>query len=147
MLNLSQLDTSQAAEDGVAVHLRHPKTNTPLGVRIFVAGVDSETYRSQIRRQQNRRMEQARRSRGQLSISAEELETDALDLLVACTKGWEADIEEHGERKTVPFIPMSDGLLPFSPENVRKVYASPGFAWLREQVDAEMGDRGNFLPK
>lgn len=146
MLNLSQLDTSQTAENGVAVELRHPKTNAPLGMRIFVAGVDSETYRSQIRRQQNRRMEQARRSRG-LNISAEELENDALDLLVACTKGWEADIEEHGEKKTVPALPMSDGLLPFSPENVRKVYASPGLAWLREQVDTDMGDRGNFLPK
>ena len=147
MLNLSQLDTSQAAEDGVAVHLRHPKTNTPLGVRIFVAGVDSETYRSQIRRQQNRRMEQARRSRG-LNISAEELENDALDLLVACTKGWEADIEEHGEKKTVPAIPFGErGLLDCTPENVRAIYANPGFSWLREQVDAEIGDRSNFLGK
>jgi len=148
MLDLTQLDTSKTAETGVAVALRHPVTHVPLGVRIQVAGVDSDTYRSHIRRQQNRRMEQAKRSRGQISISAEELENDALDLLVACTKGWESDIEEHGEKKTVSAIPCGEqGLLPCTPENVRKVYANPGFAWLREQVDAEIGDRSNFLGK
>lgn len=148
MFDLANLDTSKTAETGVAVTLRHPVTHVPLGARIFVAGVDSDTYRSQLRKQQNRRMEQARRNRGQLSVSAEELENDALDLLVGCTKGWESDIEEHGEKKTVAAIPFgAEGLLPCTPENVRKIYSHPGFAWLREQVDAEIGDRANFLAK
>lgn len=147
-MDLMNLDLSKGAEAGAAVELRHPVSREPLGVRVFVVGTDSETYRSQIRRQQNRRMEQARRSRGALNISAEELENDALDLLVACTKGWESDIEEHGEKKTVAAIPFgSEGLLPCTPENVRRIYSHPGFAWLREQVDAEIGDRSNFLQK
>jgi len=147
MFDLSQLDTGNAAETGVAVALLHPKTNVPLGIRIRVCGVDSEIYRSQVRKQQNRRTEAARRARGRVTVSAEELESDALGILVACTLGWESDVKEGDGIKTVPGLPVGGELLEFTPENVRKIYANPGYGWLREQVDAEIGDRANFLPK
>lgn len=147
MLDLSQLDTSKSADAGVAVEILHPVTRVPLGVRILVFGTDSEIYRSHLRRRQNRTMERAKRGRGQ-AVTAEELENESTDLLVACTKGWESDVVENDEKKTVAAIPFgAEGLLPSTPENVRRIYAHPGFRWLREQVDAEIGDRANFLDK
>lgn len=151
MLDLSQLDTSKSADAGVAVEILHPVTRVPLGVRILVFGTDSEIYRSHLRRRQNRTMERAKRGRGQ-AVTAEELENESTDLLVACTKGWEADVVEgDGEEKTVTTVAAipfgAEGLLPCTPENVRRIYAHPGFRWLREQVDAEIGDRANFLAR
>lgn len=134
---LAELSTTKTAEQGVPVEIVHPKTNLPLGITIVVCGTDSETYKKIQRKQLNRRMERTARSRNRhLQMTAEELEAEALDLLVACTRFW-----KQGDRSEIEFAPGE--WLPCTPENVRKVYEE--LPWLKEQIDQEIGDRSNFL--
>lgn len=134
---LAELSTKTTAETGVPIEIIHPKTNLPLGITIVVCGSDSETFKKMQRKQLNRRMERSARNRGrQLQLTAEELEAESLDLLVACTKSW----NEKG-RPELEFNPGE--LLPCTPENVRRLYEE--LPWLKEQIDQEIGDRSNFL--
>jgi len=135
---LAELSPKAAAEAGVAVSIRHPKTNLPLDITITVCGTDSETFKNIQRKQLNRRMERAQRSRNnKVNVTAEESEAEGLDLLVACTKAWAT-----GERPEIEF--NADEWLPCTPENVRRIYEE--LPWMKEQVDQEIGDRANFLP-
>lgn len=134
---LLKLSTKQAAESGVTIDIRHPKTNLPLGIQITVCGSDSETCKRIQRKQINRRLELSARSRNnKVAMTAEEIEAEALDILVSCTKGWNT-----GDRKEIELA--DDEWLPCTPENVRRVYEE--LPWLREQIDQEIGDRSNFL--
>ena len=72
-----------------------------------------------------------------MTMTAEEIETEALDVLVACTKAWHT-----GDK---PELEMIEGeWLACTPENVRRVYEE--LTWMKEQIDQEIGDRNNFLP-
>lgn len=104
---------------------------------VTVCGTDSDTYKKIQRKQLNRRLEISQRSRNnKVNMTAEEIESESLDMLVACTKAWHT-----GER---PELEMNPGeWLPCTPDNVRLVYDA--LPWLKEQIDQEMGDRSNFL--
>ncbi len=130
---LMDLSTSETAE----VEILHPKTNVPLGITITLYGKDSETFKRIQRKQLNRRLEQTQKARNkQLSMTAEELELEQLDVLVSCTKSWCT-----GSR---PEIELNEGeWLPCTPDNVRKIYTA--LPWIKEQADQEIGDRSNFL--
>jgi hypothetical protein len=108
-----------------------------MGITIVVCGTDSETYKKIQRKQLNRRMERSARNRNrQLQLTAEELEAENLDVLVACTKSW----SENGS----PTIEFNRGeLLPCTPENVRRLYEE--YPWMKDQIDQAIGDRANFL--
>lgn len=137
-MSLAELSPKSNSEAGVAVTIRHPKTNLPLGITITVCGTDSETYKRIQRKQLNRRLELSQRSRNkQLAMTAEEIEAESMDVMVACTKAWAT-----GERPEIEFNP--DEWLACTPENVRRVYED--LPWMKEQVDQEIGDRANFLP-
>ena len=137
-MSLSDLSPKATAEAGAAITIRHPKTNLPLGITITVCGTDSETYKKIQRKQLNRRLELSQRSRNkQLAMTAEEIEAESMDVIVACTRSWAT-----GERPEIEF--NTDEWLPCTPENVRRVYEA--LPWMKEQVDQEIGDRANFLP-
>lgn len=137
-MSLAKLNTAVAAEQGAAVEILHPTTNLPLGITFYVRGTDSAAFRDITRKQQNRRMEASKKSRTARSLTSEELDAESIEVLVACTAGW----EEGGRNE----IELSDGeFVCCTPDNVRRVYSDPGFSWLREQVDREVGDRSNFL--
>lgn len=124
-MDLKTLDIASPANEGVWMELEHPVTGEPLGIKIKLAGVDSDYYKKEIRRQQNKRLK-----KGIRNIKAEELENEAIELLVACTLAWE-NVEYNGEA------------LECKPENVRKIYKE--FPWIREQVDSFINDRANFV--
>jgi len=124
-MDLAKLDTLSPANEGVWMELEHPVTGEPLGIKIKVAGVDSDYYRKEMRRQQNKRLK-----KGIRTISAEELENEVIELLVACTLDWEG-IEYEGK------------VLECNKENARMIYKK--FPWIREQVDNFINDRANFL--
>lgn len=131
-IDLDHFDTRAGAEAGIEFTPVHPKTGEPLSaVKIRLLGADSDAYRDLQMQMQRRAAERMARTR-KLSITPEEIEAQALDLLVAVTQGW-SGITEGG-------TPVE-----FSPENVRKVYTRA--TWLREQVDAAVQDRANFLPR
>ena len=132
----ASLSHKAAAEAGFPVAVRHPKTNRPLGTTIVVCGADSDTHKKIIRKQLNRRMELSSRNRNKLTMTAEELETESMDVVVACTKSWAT-----GER---PELEMNEGeWLPCTPDNARRVYEE--LPWLKEQIELEISDRNNFL--
>lgn len=137
-MSLAALSPKKTAEAGVPVEIRHPKTNLPLGITITVCGTDSDTYKKIQRKQLNRRLELSQRSRNnKLTLTAEELEAESLDVLVACIKSW--------SQENRPEIEFADGeWLPCTPENIRRVLEE--LPWLKEQIDQEIGDRSNFLP-
>jgi hypothetical protein len=147
-MSLAALNTKETADQGIDVEILHPKTNIPIGIVVTVLGTDSEAFRAITRKQQNRRTENMRNRRGSSTLTAEELEAENLNTLTACTKAWcTVEQDDNGvETNRRDEIEVTDGeWLKCTPENVKRVYADAGFAWLREQIDREIGDRTNFL--
>lgn len=98
---------------------------------ITVHGPYSKKYKAIAHAQQNRRLQKAQRTGGKLNLSAEEIEGAALELLIKCVDGW--NITLGGEQ-------------PDCTENkVREVFTD--LPWVREQVDAALGDAQAFLGK
>lgn len=98
---------------------------------ITVHGPYSKKYKSIAHAQQNRRLQKAQRTGGKLNLSAEEIESSALDLLVKCVDGW--NITLGGEKPAC------------TEAKVREVFVD--LPWVREQVDAALGDAQAFLGK
>ena len=112
----------------------HPGTRQPLrqadGAEAWIDlhSIDSAAARKTIRAQQDRRL-RMRAARA----TAEELDADAVELLAALTAAWSLCSLE-GEAIDVPC----------NAANAQELYAMPALAWLREQVDSFVADRGNF---
>lgn len=131
LVDLSNLDTNKASEVGAVLEVLHPTANTPLGIKITLAGVDSDLYRRTINKNVNKRVQRMKPGQS-LPFTAEEQEESSLELLAICTLGWE-NVVVDGEA------------IPHSKENAKELYAR--FPWIREQVDMFIGDRANFLRK
>ncbi|MHB2205071.1 hypothetical protein [Methylobacterium sp. CM6257] len=134
-MDLSNLDTTATAEAGATMEVVHPATGAPLTqdggavVSITLAGQDSERYRKADRRIANKRLQAS--SNGQrVKLTAEGIESDNLERLVACTIAWNG-IGWGGADKEC------------TPENAREAYKR--LPWLREQAEAFTADRANFL--
>lgn len=122
--------TLAPVSDTTDVTIYDPRTRKDTDVVITVYGRDSKIYRDTIRTQVNRRTRQVGRRISSVTISAEEMEEEALILLVKCTKDWRGVVMDGKE-------------LPFSPENARMLYEKVPV--IREQVDEAIGDRNLFL--
>jgi len=124
-----------AIDDVATVYLYHPLTDEMLmddegnPMWISVYGMDSSRYRQVTHEQQNRRIQTAQRSGGKPSLTAEQLESASMDLLVKCTADWNLFVNnekpECNEKKA------------------RELYTE--FPWIKDQVDMFMHDRKNFL--
>lgn len=113
----------------------HPFTGQPLrapdGTEAYIDlySGDSEIARRHSRTVQQRRIDMRRGGK----VTVEEIEAETVELLAALTAGW--------------MLVGLDGQpieIPYSEQNARDLYAEPGLAWLREQVNAFAGDRANF---
>lgn len=128
------LDTLALNTDSVLVHLRHPVTEELLyadaekkkPVGIYVYGTASEKYRSAITAMQNRQLR-----RGKKQVTAEVMKEEAVELLVAVT--------DRAENLTYQGKGLDNA------PALRALYSDPKFSWVREQVDAAVGDTANFL--
>jgi hypothetical protein len=98
---------------------------------ITVYGPYSKKYKTISHAQQNRRLMKAQRTGGKLNLTAEEIEASALDLMVKCVSGW--NITLGGEQPDC------------TEAKVREVFEA--LPWVREQVDAALGDAQAFLDK
>jgi hypothetical protein len=127
--DLSSLEVVEGAE----MTVMHPVEDIPLDgsdgkpVVFKVVGIDSEQYRAAQRSAQNRRLSKKTR----MKITAEQLEHEVLESIVACTVGWSNNFEVDG------------AAMKFSAENAKTLYQR--FPWLREQVQDFIEDRANFL--
>ena len=129
-LDLDVLDFAGSAKDGARLDLRHPITNAPTGAWLQLLGTDSDTYRAAQRAVQRDRLKQIARTR-RVAVSPEEMESEALQLLVVATIGMGG-------------VVVKGQLLTYSADTVRDLYKR--HHWIREQADEFINDRANFLP-
>lgn len=129
VFDLVKLAPSKSSE-GAVLTLVNPVNNTPIeGVTITLMGADSKEYQALRRKLQNARLRNVT-SRGKMRVTSEEIEDEALQLIVAATKGWTGVVIEGVEQ-------------PFTMENAKSLFTR--FPWIREQVDEFINDRANFL--
>jgi hypothetical protein len=130
MFNLDSL----ALKDTFQLQLKHPVTDEllwadkdqTLPVAVMIYGTSSKQYRNALTAMQNRSLK-----RGKKPLTAEQMRDEGVSLLVACSdsalnfkyKGAEVD----------------------TPEAFDSLYKDPQFSWLKDQVDAALGDVANFL--
>lgn len=98
---------------------------------ITLYGPDSTQLKSAQRSFMDKALKNGTR-RKKLNMSAEQIEAQSLDILVAATADWEN-------------IAFGDEELDCTPANVRKVYTQVPF--IREQVEEFINERSNFLGK
>jgi hypothetical protein len=133
-MDLSTFSTEKLSEEGAVLYVVDPRTEEPFadGTSITLSGVDGAKYRDFQHRIQNRRYKSIGRGKTKIDLDAAELEQEGLELLAACTLSWTG-------------IDWDGAPLPCTPDNAKMLYTKSG--WLREQVDAFIGNRQNFFPK
>ena len=124
--DLAKLDTAKVAEEGAELFVAHPTTGEDLGITITLIGTDSKTFRDISKSRATASLKKKTRE-----IDLDQNESDAVELLAKCTKGW-TGITENGKE------------VAFSYDNAVQLYTK--YLWLREQIDRFMADRANFLP-
>ena len=124
--DLATLDTSKVAEEGAELLVAHPTTGEDLGIKITLIGTDSKTFRDISKSRATASLKKKTRE-----IDLDQNESDAVELLAKCTKGW-TGITENGKD------------IPFGHENAVELYTK--YLWMRDQVDRFIVDRSNFLP-
>jgi hypothetical protein len=139
-MDLVQLDTVAACNKGAVMPVRSPKNGAilmdesvtpPAPVAITLRGRDSTEFQRLQREQRQKNIDMATK-RGVRDAVTEIVENEqrAMDVYVACTVNW-SGFDWEGKS------------LPCTPENARMIYTR--LPWLREQVDAFINDRANFL--
>ena len=129
--DLSQL----AAKDTTTLHLKHPKTHIEMyadeaktqPIEIELYGTGSKVSRNAILALQNKRA-----ARGKAQVSAEQIEAEWVDVLVACTK-------------SIKNLDLEPGKPLDNPVAYKELYLNPQLEWVQEQVNATRGDVANFL--
>lgn len=130
--DLSDLDTTAAADAGADMEVRHPTTGEVLRhadgrpFLITVFGRDSEKFIQLVRSQGDRRIASQMRSKAPIPMAV--LEKDEIELLVSLTMKWD--------------IILSGQSVKSEANEYRRVYTK--YRWLKEQVDEFVGNRGNF---
>lgn len=123
-------------KDTFKLSLRHPVSDEVLledgdetkPVTISLYGTASKEYRDAITAMQNRSIK-----RGKKHASAAVIQEEGVELLVAIS-----DTSEYLEY---------NGAEVKTPAQFRKLYTDASYSWVREQVDASVGDVANFLAK
>lgn len=130
---LSDYDPVALAEAGAVLELAD-EHGRPTGAKITLKGADSDTYQDAARDQQRKRSAAMTKNRrfGFKMPTPEELEADAIDLLAIATQSWDGI-------QSAPGVSM-----PCTVENARALYRKRPD--IREQADAFVNERLNFLP-
>ena len=126
LIDLTEFDKS-VSDRGAVLHIHRPDDEDKLlGPTITLAGIDSDVYRKTQTRLARKRVEQMARGK---KITDDSFDDD-LELLCACTIGWEG-IGLDGEE------------LICTPENKKKLYQR--LPWLRDQAARFLGDRSKYF--
>jgi len=122
------MDISSIAPKSRTVDITHPVTGEPVGIKFVLLPDSDEKVKKAKRVIQNRQLQSRK-----LNITAEQLEANSLDLLVAAIDSWEwtGDAEFRGEKPE------------FTAANVRTVLRDVD--WIRKQVDRELGNEEAFF--
>lgn len=118
----------QSLADSAWLKILNPKDNSETGIRLHLAGPDSDLYRRAEAAARNKSLARQVKTK----LTAEMVDEQVLEHLLAVTVGWEGLI--YGAKP-----------LEFNPDNVRMIYTEPPLRFIREQVEAFVGDRQNFF--
>lgn len=134
-ISLSKFDTKTACDQGAEIELRDPKTNSATGVFINIVGKDAQEFRDYTRMKTNERLRKEamaqRRGKDIDARTVESIESENIELLVTCTKGWRGMIDDNGVE------------VPFSVQNAISLYKD--YPSVYEQINEAIGDISNFL--
>lgn len=131
------LNKAPTFTDTYVLHLKDVITGEPLfedeaqevPVTVTLYGKSSMRYRNAVNAMQNREL---RRRAKKETATAEQMQKESTDLLVACSAT--STLELDGE--------VVDNKAAFE-----KLYTNTELSWIRDQVDAALGDDANFLVK
>ena len=135
-MDLGAFDIASKANEGVDLELRGPngeRLHGDDGMSIVWTCLtsDSKTYQRLQHQQTTNRLNKRVSRGGRLKITGEELEQDAIDIMVACVRKWSGNWEYNGQK------------LECNPINVRTILEKE--LWIREQIDEFINDRSNLL--
>jgi hypothetical protein len=136
MMDLSKFNLEAYAEKGADMELLDPIENEVLtqdngdAVTIKLLGTDSKAYKNKNKSYQRARIAKMAKSRSK-AVDYTVSDKDACDMLAACTVGWSG-------------IVVDKEVIEFSEGAAQDLYMN--YDWIREQVDAFVGDRANFFP-
>lgn len=143
--NLAELNTAELCEAVHELELLHPVTNDPTGLFIAHKGRDAKDVLAVSRKQGNamlaRDFKAKRQGKDEAPITIEEGTATTVEIAVAATVGWFTK-DEKGNK--VDGLPFGETRLMFTPEEARRLYNDPGFAWALRQLNEAAGDLGNF---
>lgn len=111
------------AMETTKVEVLHPVTKKPTGMSVTLAGPAADAYQSAKLRLVQENMGEA---------NAEKIGQKMVELLAACVVGWEGFVE-HGQA------------LACTPENVLRLLTTRGYYWLKDQLEAALGDVARFI--
>jgi hypothetical protein len=115
--------------DRADIRIKSPDTLALTSLVVTLAG-PQHPDRKRITLARMRRMRQAFSKTGKMPTQEpEDDESEAVDLLVACTLGW------------------TGAPVPFSPTEARRLYTDPKRQWLREQLQAALDERERFTQR
>lgn len=118
---------SESSLDSNWITITDPRSGVNTDIRIRVNSPDSKEYQKLVHKLSNDRLKQMSK-RG--SITSEQVEQENIELLASNTLEWEG-------------LTSGGQAIPFSHQAAVDLYTR--FKWLREQVDAFLGDRKNFF--
>lgn len=135
--DFASVDTKTLSEKGVPITIRRLDGQPLLDrdgkeVTITLLGPDSAKYRALTRENVRKRLE--RRAQGAVPLTVEEVdevENDSIEILAVCTASWSGVNTPQGEA------------IECTVDNARKLYLN--YPVIREQVDAFIGNRANFI--
>ena len=116
------MDISEIAPQARAFDILHPGNGEPIGLKVTLLPMTDEKVESARRKIQNRRL-----SSRSTKVTADQLDTEGLELLCASVGGWEwvGEATFKGEQPEC------------TPENVRRVLKEA--KWIKDQIDREAG--------
>lgn len=119
--------------DSAVIPVLDPETKVPTGATITLAGPEHEKAKA-LGFAEDRRLRKSIEKTGKLVFDDPEVEAGrVVDLLVACTLGWDGFAGDDG-------LPLA-----FTAENVRAAYV--GVPWLRKQMLDARRDTANFIKR
>jgi len=131
-LDALAVDVSNA----VPITILHPKTRQPLrdaaGKEAFISVVSLDS--PEVQKVQKAALNKRLKMRGRVTMTADELEAERAEALVAATKGW--------------YLVGLDGSplnAPLNDTTARTIYSDLRFSWIKEQVSEALDDRATFL--
>lgn len=122
-------DVAAKAEEGAELEVLDPVTGEAVGAYITLAGADSVVHRKAVANISKRRFNNQKGFRNK-GFDPERMEAESIEILAACTLSWKG-------------VTLEGAALPCSRDNAIKMYTR--FPWLREQVEAFISDRSEYL--